>query len=167
MKHFANFLYQAHGDMHLTAYSHRCEVCFMTFQKKDALTNHSRTHLNDTLHKCFVCEKTFPNEKVRDQHAAKHKGQLPHKCELCQMTFQSRSQLIRHATSHTKTGGCAAAATATAPGKKTSLVPLHSFLWPDKYQHDAHCGKMKPFGSVRKMNLMNRMFFQAVPQQPR
>ena len=96
----------------------------MTFQKKDALTNHAKTHLNDTLHKCFVCEKTFPNEKVRDQHAAKHKGQLPHKCELCQMTFQSRSQLIRHATSHTKTGGCTAAVAATTVASvATPAVP--------------------------------------------
>ena len=76
------------GEMHLTAYSHRCEVCNMTFQKKEALTNHSRTHQTSDQHKCHVCEKTFPNEKVRDQHAAKHKGQLPHKCETCQMSFQ-------------------------------------------------------------------------------
>lgn len=78
---------------------HKCDVCSMSFKRKDSLINHSAIHSMVNL-KCVICNTEFDNVARVKEHIATHLSDLPFPCEKCDYSFETQEQLEDHELKH-------------------------------------------------------------------
>lgn len=59
---------------------HKCDVCSMSFRRKDSLINHSAIHSMVNL-KCVICNTAFESAKMVKEHITTHLSGLPYPCD--------------------------------------------------------------------------------------
>lgn len=78
---------------------HKCDVCSMSFRRKDSLINHSAIHSMVNL-KCVICNTEFDNVVKVKEHITTHLSDLPFPCEKCEYSFETEEQLEDHELKH-------------------------------------------------------------------
>ncbi|XP_017781219.1 PREDICTED: zinc finger protein 568-like [Nicrophorus vespilloides] len=78
---------------------HKCDVCSMSFRRKDSLINHSAIHSMVNL-KCVICNTAFQNAQEVKDHITTHLAGLPFPCDKCDYSFESHDQLEEHELKH-------------------------------------------------------------------
>lgn len=78
---------------------HKCDVCSMSFRRKDSLINHSAIHSMVNL-KCVICNTAFQNAKQVKEHITTHLAGLPYPCDKCDYSFETQDQLEEHEVKH-------------------------------------------------------------------
>ncbi|KAJ8927764.1 hypothetical protein NQ314_019768 [Rhamnusium bicolor] len=78
---------------------HKCDICSMSFRRKDSLINHSAIHSMVNL-RCVICNTTFQTAKMVKEHITTHLTGLPFPCEKCDYSFESAEQLEEHELKH-------------------------------------------------------------------
>lgn len=78
---------------------HKCDVCSMSFRRKDSLINHSAIHSMVNL-KCVICNTAFENAKQVKHHITSHLSGLPYPCDKCDYSFDTQDQLEEHELKH-------------------------------------------------------------------
>ncbi|XP_044761136.1 protein suppressor of hairy wing-like [Coccinella septempunctata] len=78
---------------------HKCDICSMSFRRKDSLINHSAIHSMVNL-KCVICYTEFENAQAVKEHISTHLSGLPFPCEKCSYSFESKDQLEEHELKH-------------------------------------------------------------------
>ncbi|KAF5299352.1 hypothetical protein FQA39_LY02525 [Lamprigera yunnana] len=78
---------------------HKCDVCSMSFRRKDSLINHSAIHSMVNL-KCVICNTSFDNAKMVKEHITTHLSGLPYPCDRCDYSFDTQDQLEEHELKH-------------------------------------------------------------------
>ncbi|KAL1505854.1 hypothetical protein ABEB36_005316 [Hypothenemus hampei] len=78
---------------------HKCDICSMSFRRKDSLINHSVIHSMVNL-RCVICNTTFEDAKSVKEHITTHLQGLPFPCEKCDYSFDTEKQLIEHEVKH-------------------------------------------------------------------
>ncbi|KAF5279541.1 hypothetical protein FQR65_LT03363 [Abscondita terminalis] len=78
---------------------HKCDVCSMSFRRKDSLINHSAIHSMVNL-KCVICNTSFENAKMVKEHITTHLSGLPYPCDRCDYSFDTQDQLEEHELKH-------------------------------------------------------------------
>lgn len=77
----------------------KCDICSMSFRRKDSLINHSAIHSMVNL-KCVICNTEFDSAHSVKEHISTHLSGLPFPCEKCSYSFESREQLEEHELKH-------------------------------------------------------------------
>lgn len=96
-----------HMRSHLTSKSssvvpvgeYKCDVCSMSFRRKDSLINHSAIHSMVNL-RCVICNTAFDNAQKVKEHITTHLSSLPYPCDKCDYSFESQDQLEEHEVKH-------------------------------------------------------------------
>ncbi|XP_018320821.1 zinc finger protein 502 [Agrilus planipennis] len=78
---------------------HKCDMCSMSFRRKDSLINHSAIHSMVNL-KCVICNTEFENAKMVKEHITTHLAGLPYPCDKCDYSFDTQDQLEEHELKH-------------------------------------------------------------------
>ncbi|KAB0800398.1 hypothetical protein PPYR_06138, partial [Photinus pyralis] len=78
---------------------HKCDVCSMSFRRKDSLINHSAIHSMVNL-KCVICNTSFESAKMVKEHITTHLSGLPYPCDRCDYSFDTQDQLEEHELKH-------------------------------------------------------------------
>lgn len=78
---------------------HKCDVCSMSFRRKDSLINHSAIHSMVNL-KCVICNTGFFNAKDVKEHITTHLAGLPYPCDKCDYSFETQDHLEEHELKH-------------------------------------------------------------------
>lgn len=78
---------------------HKCDVCSMSFRRKDSLINHSAIHSMCNL-RCVICNTAFDTAKEVKDHITTHLAGLPFPCEKCDYSFETQEQLEAHEIKH-------------------------------------------------------------------
>lgn len=78
---------------------HKCDICSMSFRRKDSLINHSAIHSMVNL-KCVICNTEFDNVTKVKEHITTHLSDLPFPCEKCDYSFETQDQLEDHELKH-------------------------------------------------------------------
>ncbi|XP_018569397.1 zinc finger protein 235-like [Anoplophora glabripennis] len=78
---------------------HKCDICSMSFRRKDSLINHSAIHSMVNL-RCVICNTTFKTANMVKEHITTHLTGLPHPCEKCDYSFETSEQLEEHELKH-------------------------------------------------------------------
>ncbi|XP_063906989.1 zinc finger protein pita-like isoform X1 [Zophobas morio] len=78
---------------------HKCDICSMSFRRKDSLINHSAIHSMVNL-KCVICNTEFDNVVKVKEHITTHLSDLPFPCEKCDYSFETQEQLEDHELKH-------------------------------------------------------------------
>ncbi|XP_022910874.2 zinc finger protein pita-like [Onthophagus taurus] len=78
---------------------HKCDLCSMSFKRKDSLINHSTIHSMVNL-KCVICNTSFENAKQVMNHITTHLSGLPYHCDKCDYSFETQDQLEEHEIKH-------------------------------------------------------------------
>ncbi|EEZ97251.1 histone-lysine N-methyltransferase PRDM9 [Tribolium castaneum] len=78
---------------------YKCDVCSMSFRRKDSLINHSAIHSMVNL-KCVICNTEFDNVVKVKEHITTHLSDLPFPCEKCDYSFETQEQLEDHELKH-------------------------------------------------------------------
>ncbi|XP_019772472.2 zinc finger protein 91 isoform X2 [Dendroctonus ponderosae] len=78
---------------------HKCDICSMSFKRKDNLINHSLIHSMVNL-RCAICYTAFDNVNLVRDHINSHLQGLPHQCQKCDYSFETEKQLVRHELKH-------------------------------------------------------------------
>ncbi|KAK9871174.1 hypothetical protein WA026_011455 [Henosepilachna vigintioctopunctata] len=100
------FLLSHHLTRHMRSHyasksigQHKCDICSMSFRRKDSLINHSAIHSMVNL-KCVICYTEFSNAQAVKDHIATHLSGLPFPCEKCDYSFETKEQLEEHEVKH-------------------------------------------------------------------
>ncbi|KAJ8920535.1 hypothetical protein NQ315_005404 [Exocentrus adspersus] len=92
--------YAAHSSSPETVIGqHKCDICSMSFRRKDSLINHSAIHSMVNL-RCVICNTTFETANMVKEHITTHLAGLPHPCEKCDYSFETAEQLEEHELKH-------------------------------------------------------------------
>ncbi|CAG9772573.1 unnamed protein product [Ceutorhynchus assimilis] len=104
-----SFLLSHHLTRHLRSHydkepgvsvgQYKCDICSMSFKKKDSLINHSAIHSMVNL-KCVICNTKFESAKMVKDHITTHLLELPYPCEKCDYSFDTHKQLVEHEVKH-------------------------------------------------------------------
>lgn len=78
---------------------HKCDVCSMSFRRKDSLINHSAIHSMVNL-RCVICNTAFESAKMVKDHITTHLSGLPYPCDKCDYSFETQDQLEEHEVKH-------------------------------------------------------------------
>lgn len=78
---------------------YKCDVCSMSFKRKDSLINHSAIHSMVNL-RCVICNTEFETAQKVKEHITTHLSSLPYPCEKCDYSFETQSQLEEHEMKH-------------------------------------------------------------------
>lgn len=78
---------------------HKCDVCSMSFRRKDSLINHSAIHSMVNL-RCVICNTSFENAQKVKEHITTHLSGLPYPCDKCDYSFETQDQLEEHEVKH-------------------------------------------------------------------
>ncbi|CAH1159062.1 unnamed protein product [Phyllotreta striolata] len=78
---------------------HKCDICSMSFKKKESLVNHSAIHSMVNL-KCVICNMKFESADLVKEHITTHLSGLPHPCDKCDYSFETAEQLEEHELKH-------------------------------------------------------------------
>ncbi|KAJ8706877.1 hypothetical protein PYW07_012955 [Mythimna separata] len=87
--------------IHTDEKSFKCDVCQISFIRKNHLTNHLRTHTREKPFECKQCQLSFSQKVHLTNHIRMHTGEKPYKCEECQLCFSRKDYLTRHMRAHT------------------------------------------------------------------
>ena len=71
-----------------------CEICAMSFEYSDQLTQHQKGHKKPFV--CKVCKKSFSSITHLSVHAVIHNRKLPYSCEYCGEKFRLKGHVKRH-----------------------------------------------------------------------
>ncbi|XP_060526327.1 transcriptional repressor CTCF-like [Cylas formicarius] len=82
-----------------TVGQHKCDICSMSFKRKDSLINHSAIHSMVNL-VCVICNTSFETAQMVKEHITTHLQGLPFPCERCDYSFESSEQLEEHELKH-------------------------------------------------------------------
>ncbi|XP_030748910.1 zinc finger protein 774-like isoform X1 [Sitophilus oryzae] len=82
-----------------TILQHKCDICSMSFRRKDSLINHSAIHSMVNL-RCVICNTSFKSANAVKEHITTHLQGLPYPCENCDYSFESEEQLETHQLTH-------------------------------------------------------------------
>ncbi|XP_066246558.1 zinc finger protein pita-like isoform X1 [Euwallacea similis] len=82
-----------------TVGQHKCDLCSMSFRRKDSLINHSVIHSMVNL-RCVICNTSFEDSAMVRDHITTHLQGLPFPCEKCDYSFDTEKQLIEHEVKH-------------------------------------------------------------------
>ncbi|KAK9712497.1 Zinc-finger associated domain (zf-AD) [Popillia japonica] len=100
------FLLSHHLTRHMRSHyaakeigQHKCDICSMSFRRKDSLINHSTIHSMVNL-KCVICYTSFDNAKQVMNHITTHLSGLPYPCDKCDYSFDTQDQLEEHELKH-------------------------------------------------------------------
>lgn len=100
------FLLSHHLTRHMRSHyaskeigQHKCDICSMSFRRKDSLINHSTIHSMVNL-KCVICYTSFDNAKQVMNHITTHLSGLPYPCDKCDYSFDTQDQLEEHEIKH-------------------------------------------------------------------
>lgn len=74
---------------------HKCDICSMSFRRKDSLINHSAIHSMVNL-RCVICNTAFETAKMVKEHITTHLSGLPYPCDKCDYSFETQDQLEEH-----------------------------------------------------------------------
>lgn len=77
----------------------KCDVCSMSFKRKDSLINHSAIHSMVNL-RCVICNTEFETAQKVKEHITTHLSSLPYPCDKCDYSFETQTQLIEHEMKH-------------------------------------------------------------------
>lgn len=91
--------YAAKSPLATPVGQYKCDVCSMSFRRKDSLINHSAIHSMVNL-KCVICNTAFQNAKQVKDHITIHLSGLPYPCDKCDYSFESQDQLEEHEVKH-------------------------------------------------------------------
>ncbi|XP_019872965.2 zinc finger protein 726 isoform X2 [Aethina tumida] len=78
---------------------HKCDICSMSFRRKDFLINHSAIHSMVNL-RCVICNTSFETADLVKAHISTHLSDLPFPCEKCDYSFNTQEQLEEHELKH-------------------------------------------------------------------
>ncbi|KAF7274778.1 uncharacterized protein LOC143195274 isoform X2 [Rhynchophorus ferrugineus] len=78
---------------------HKCDICSMSFRRKDSLINHSAIHSMVNL-RCVICNTAFETADMVKEHITTHLQGLPFPCEKCDYSFENQYQLEEHEVKH-------------------------------------------------------------------
>lgn len=78
---------------------HKCDVCSMSFRRKDSLVNHTAIHSMVNL-KCLICNKEFSDARTVKEHVTTHLSGLPYPCDKCDYSFETQEELEEHEVKH-------------------------------------------------------------------
>lgn len=78
---------------------HKCDVCSMSFRRKDSLINHSAIHSMVNL-RCVICNTAFESAQMVKDHITTHLSGLPYPCDKCDYSFETQDQLEEHEVKH-------------------------------------------------------------------
>ncbi|CAH1171139.1 unnamed protein product [Phaedon cochleariae] len=78
---------------------YKCDICSMSFRRKDSLINHSAIHSMVNL-RCVICNTVFETANMVKEHITTHLTGLPFPCEKCDYSFESADQLEEHELKH-------------------------------------------------------------------
>lgn len=78
---------------------YKCDVCSMSFRRKDSLINHSAIHSMVNL-RCVICNTAFENAQKVKEHITTHLSSLPYPCDKCDYSFETQDQLEEHEVKH-------------------------------------------------------------------
>ncbi|KRT81579.1 zinc-finger associated domain containing protein [Oryctes borbonicus] len=99
------FLLSHHLTRHMRSHAtkeigqYKCDICSMSFRRKDSLINHSTIHSMVNL-KCVICYTSFDNAKDVMNHITIHLSGLPYPCDKCDYSFDTQEQLEEHELKH-------------------------------------------------------------------
>eukprot|EP00116_Pleurobrachia_bachei_P005964 sb/3466226/ len=79
----------------------KCDVCPMSFTRKQELHAHGKTHSGDKPYSCGECGKKFTTSSSLNKHKKIHSGVRPFKCEVCGKGFTEAGNLRSHIRTHT------------------------------------------------------------------
>lgn len=80
-------------------FQYKCDMCSMSFKKKDSLVNHSAIHSMVNL-KCVICNTSFESAQRVKDHITTHLQGLNFSCEKCEYSFDTQQQLTEHEVKH-------------------------------------------------------------------
>lgn len=78
---------------------YKCDVCSMSFKRKDSLINHSAIHSMVNL-RCVICNSKFEDAQMVKEHITTHLSCLPFPCDKCDYSFDTKDQLEEHEVKH-------------------------------------------------------------------
>lgn len=78
---------------------YKCDVCSMSFRRKDSLINHSAIHSMVNL-RCVICNTAFEDAQKVKEHITTHLSSLPYPCDKCDYSFETQEQLEEHEMKH-------------------------------------------------------------------
>ena len=77
-----------------------CEICYISFSKKENRDMHMRTHTGEKPFSCNVCDKRFVHSGDRNKHLRTHSGDKPFSCKVCGKCFSQSNDCNRHMKTH-------------------------------------------------------------------
>lgn len=77
----------------------KCDVCSMSFKRKDSLINHTAIHSMVNL-RCVICNTAFEDAQKVKEHITTHLSSLPYPCDKCDYSFETQDQLEEHEVKH-------------------------------------------------------------------
>ncbi|XP_022829377.1 zinc finger protein 525-like isoform X2 [Spodoptera litura] len=93
MKPFANRQNLKRHINTVHAVQFTCDLCKMTYKKKNQLTAHMYQHTGIKAFKCDICTDTFVSLYLKKRHMRYHKT---YKCEDCDLVFNHWSKYQKH-----------------------------------------------------------------------
>ncbi|KAH8372915.1 hypothetical protein KR009_008128 [Drosophila setifemur] len=74
-----------------------CNMCDLTFSRKQSYVLHHKTHERTTEYCCQICGKKFKVQWAYKTHLERHEQERAQfRCELCSQVFRLRAELKRH-----------------------------------------------------------------------
>ncbi|CAL1539680.1 unnamed protein product [Lymnaea stagnalis] len=83
---------------------YKCFICGKALSQKCNLVTHTRLHTNEKPFRCDICAMSFPRKDALTHHILRHmglSGKRPYACGTCNLTFRTNSQLSTHTRTHT------------------------------------------------------------------
>ncbi|CAH1635333.1 unnamed protein product [Spodoptera littoralis] len=93
MKPFANRQNLKRHINTVHAVQFTCDLCKMTYKKKNQLTAHMYQHTGIKAFKCDICTESFVSLYLKKRHMRYHKT---YKCEDCDLVFNHWSKYQKH-----------------------------------------------------------------------
>ncbi|XP_068204537.1 uncharacterized protein [Palaemon carinicauda] len=85
---------------HPVEHKYSCDVCQMTFNRKDTFHQHMAEHEEKQKFKCSVCWGDFWFESELAEHMKTHEKSQQYTCNFCGLNFVKKCGLVGHLKTH-------------------------------------------------------------------